>query len=119
MKAYFGSGPLTVLAYTLAGTVFVIGSKWKGAYMLAMGLGFLVLAAVQGWLCLRKAGRDRERFANLLLGPAFAIFGASNLYRASAHEDGLSVWIGFGWLALAAFLIYREFGALKNGGTKD
>lgn len=118
MKAYFGSGPLTVLVYALAGTVFVIGSKWQGTFMLAMGLGFLLLAAVQGWLCLQKAGRDRERFANLLLGPAFAIFGTGSLYRGSLREDGFTVWIGFAWLLLAAFLIYREFGTLKDSRKK-
>lgn len=83
--------------------------------MLLMGLGFLTLAALQVWLCRQKGGG--ERYANLLLGPAFALFGVGNLYAAFAGGDSLAVWVGLGYLAIAAVWLVRGVRTVRDDGA--
>lgn len=112
MKARFHGGWAMTAVYA-AGGIFLLwsGERQERTPLLLMGLCFLVLAVIQGWL----SRRDRGRYQNVLLGPVYAIFGVFWLYDGFSGGYGHSVGFGLLFLIVAAVWVVRE--ARDGGGN--
>lgn len=119
MEARFHLGWVMTLVYA-AGGIFLVftGTRQERTPLLLMGLGTLLLGLLQGWLCVRKGGQDGRRYANVLLGPAYALIGIFWLHDGFSTGNGRSIGFGLVWLGIAASWIVRVFRELRESGEE-
>ena len=105
------------LIYAL-GCVFLLVCRalQRRTPVLLTGLGFLVLAAIQGWIDIRdlRKGQVKDFHRLLLLGPCCVLFAVFWLHRGSTRDDGASIFLGFGFLAVAAIHLFRAICDIRD-----
>ena len=92
------------------------GARQERTPLLLMGLGVLLLGLLQGWFCVRKGGKDGRRYANALLGPAYALIGIFWLHDGFSTDTGRGIGFGLVWLGIAAGWMVRAFLELRKSG---
>ena len=104
MNAFFRGGAAIAVTYAAAGAVLLLLGKGRiGVPAFWLGIGLLLLAAAQAWLCVRKIGREELR-GNLLLGPFYVLVAAAWLW--SGVLEGSGVYVGLGVAAMAAAAVW-------------